>query len=197
MAYIPYKTDVGFLRIKQHYIHIDHWRMAFFIHVYASIWVLLAGFTQFSKGIQRNNPRLHRTMGYIYVTNVILVTGPAGLLMGFYANGGLSSRIAFVLLACGWIFFTVMALIQAKKGNYKAHREHMIRSYALTLSALTLRAWKWAISNSFELPPMDVYRAVAWLGWVPNILFAEWLIWRSRKKGKHILQQTPNKKIEH
>jgi hypothetical protein len=106
MNYIPYKTDVGFLRIKQQYIGIDHWRIAFFIHVYASIWVLLAGFTQFSKRIQRNNPRLHRTMGYIYVTDVLLITGPAGLLMGFYANGGITSRIAFVMLATLWIFFS-------------------------------------------------------------------------------------------
>ena len=99
MNYIPYNTDVGFLRIKQQYIGIDHWRIAFFIHVYASIWVLLAGFTQFSKKIQRNNHRLHRIMGYIYVTDVLFITGPAGLLMGFYANGGITSRAAFVSLA--------------------------------------------------------------------------------------------------
>jgi len=182
LAYIPYNTDVGFLRIKQHYIHIDHWRIAFFIHVYASIWVLLAGFTQFSKWIQRHNARLHRTMGYVYVTDVQLITGPAGLPMGLYANGGLSSRMAFVLLATLWIFFTAMALIKAKQKDFRAHRNYMIRSYALTLSALTLRAWKFAITNSFELPPMDVYRSVAWLGWVPNILFAEWLIRRNKSK---------------
>ncbi|MBC7874073.1 MAG: DUF2306 domain-containing protein, partial [Ferruginibacter sp.] len=120
----------------------------------------------------------------IYVVDVLLVTGPAGLLMGFYANGGLPSRVAFVTLAVLWIFFTAMALIKAKQKDFKAHRNYMIRSYALTLSALTLRAWKYAITNSFELPPMDVYRSVAWLGWVPNLLFAEWLIWKTRKRKK-------------
>jgi len=184
MNYIPYNTDVGFLRIKQQYIGIDHWRIAFFIHVYASLWVLLAGFTQFSKWIQRNNRRLHRTMGYIYATNVLLITGPAGLLMGLYANGGISSRIAFVMLATLWIFFTAMALIKARQKDFKAHRNYMIRSYALTLSALTLRAWKYALSNSFELPPMDLYRSVAWLGWIPNLIFAEWLIRRKTSLKK-------------
>lgn len=184
IAYIPYNTDVGFLRIKQQYIGIDHWRIAFFIHVYASMWVLFAGFTQFSKNLLRNNPRLHRTMGYIYVADVLLITGPAGLVMGFYANGGPLSRIAFVTLALLWIFFTVMALVKAKQKKFKAHRNFMIRSYALTLSAITLRAWKYGITNTVQLPPMDVYRVVAWLGWVGNILFAEWLIWKSRKKKK-------------
>lgn len=187
LAYIPYNTDVGFLRIKQQYIDIVHWRVAFFLHVYASMWVLFAGFTQFSKWIQRNNPRLHRILGYIYVVDVLLITGPAGLLMGFYANGGFSSRIAFVTLAVLWIFCTAMALAKARQKNFKAHRAYMIRSYALTLSALTLRAWKYAITNSFELPPMDVYRAVAWLGWVPNLLLAEYIIRRNTMKR-------PNKK---
>lgn len=191
MAYIPYHTDVGFLRIKQQFIHIDHWRTAFFVHVYASIWVLLAGFTQFSKYIQKHNRRLHRVMGYIYVTDILLITGPAGLLMGFYANGGLPSRISFVLLATGWILFTAIALSRARQGDYQAHRRFMIRSYALTLSAITLRAWKWAITNSFELPPMDVYRAVAWLGWVPNLLMAEWLIRKGKLRNRQRLKENP------
>lgn len=203
VAYIPYHTDVGFLRIKQQYIDIDQWRIAFFIHVYASIWVLLAGFTQFSRSIQRNNPRLHRVFGYIYVTDILLVTGPAGLLMGFYANGGISSRIAFILLASLWIYFTAVALKKAKQGDYKAHRAFMIRSYALTLSAITLRAWKYLITNAYHIdeslvfPPMDVYRVVAWLGWGGNLLFAEWFIIRRSKKRNFALQKRSSLDIEH
>lgn len=183
-AYIPYNTDAGFLRIKQHYIPIDHWRVAFFVHVYTSIWALLAGFTQFSKSLVKNRPEWHRRFGYVYVIDILFITGPAGLLMGFYANGGISSRIAFVMLAVLWIFFTAMALYKAKKKDFKAHRRYMIRSYALTLSAITLRAWKYAISNSVELPPMDIYRVVAWLGWVINIIIAEYIIRRSTFANK-------------
>lgn len=179
-AYIPYDTDVGFLRIKQDYIDIDHWRIAFFVHVYASMWVLLAGFTQFSERVRSYYPRIHRAIGNVYVIDVLLVTGPAGLLMGIYANGGLTSKISFVLLAVGWISFTAIALVKVKKGDFAAHRNFMMRSYALTLSAITLRAWKWAITNSADVHPMDVYRLVAWLGWIPNILVAELLIRRYR-----------------
>jgi len=176
VEYIPYNTDVGFLQIKQDYIDIDHWRIAFFVHVYASMWALLAGFTQFSSHIQSFYPRVHRAFGYVYVTNVLLITGPAALVMSFYANGGPTSKIAFGLLAIGWIAFTAIALSKAANGDFAGHRKFMIRSYALTLSALTLRAWKWSITNTVDLPPMDVYRAVAWLGWVPNIIVAELLI---------------------
>jgi len=39
-AYIPYNTDVGFLRIKQSYIDIDHWR-----HVWLLFGLLLGSIT--------------------------------------------------------------------------------------------------------------------------------------------------------
>lgn len=184
VVYLPYNTDVGFLRIKQDYIDLDFWRTAFFVHVYMSIWVLLAGFTQFSAKIREYRPKLHRSFGYFYAIDVLFITGPAGLIMGFYANGGLTSKTSFVLLAIGWMATTGLAVKKARDGDYLAHRDWMIRSYALTLSAITLRAWKWSINNSVELPPMDVYRAVAWLGWVPNLLFAEFLIRRMRSQAK-------------
>lgn len=189
-AYVPYNTDIGFLQIKQQYIDIDHWRIAFFVHVYTSLWVLLAGFTQFSETLRSRYAKLHRVFGYIYAVDVLLITGPAGLLIGLYANGGITSRVAFVTLAVLWIFFTAMAVHKARAGDYAAHRRYMIRSFALTLSALTLRAWKWSISNSVEIPPMDLYRTVAWLGWVPNLLIAELLIWhhqQDRRKNKLLL----------
>jgi hypothetical protein len=186
--YIPYNTDVGFLRIKQDYIDIDHWRIAFFVHVYASLWVILAGFTQFSSRIQSFYPGIHRALGYVYITNILMITGPAALLMSVYANGGPTSKIAFGVLAIGWIGFTTIAFMKAKSGDFQAHRNFMIRSYALTLSALTLRAWKWGITNSVELPPMDVYRAVAWLGWVPNLIVAELLIRRLGERRRALAE---------
>ncbi|MBL0146105.1 MAG: hypothetical protein IPP48_10320 [Chitinophagaceae bacterium] len=47
--YIPVNTEAGFLQLKQDYIHITEWRIAFFVHVFSSMLVLAAGFTQFSK----------------------------------------------------------------------------------------------------------------------------------------------------
>ena len=187
ISYIPYNTDVRFLRIKQDYIGINIWRIAFFVHVYSSMLVLFAGFTQFSTYLQRHKPTLHRKLGYVYVLNILCITGPASFIMGFYANGGFYSQLAFVLLAILWLASTAYALMLAKQGNYKKHQQYMIRSYALTLSAITLRIWKYAITNTITLPPMDVYRTVAWLGWVVNWLVAEWYIITLNKK-KQLIQ---------
>jgi hypothetical protein len=185
-VYIPLKTDVAFLQLKQDYIGITHWRIAFFVHVFTSIVVLLAGFTQFSKYILRNYKKLHRILGYVYVINILMVTGPASLLMGFYANGGSTSIIGFVLLAVLWILFTAMALYFAIKKDFVQHRNFMIRSFALTLSAITLRLWKVFFAYFTDIPPMDRYRIIAWLGWGLNLILAEIIIYKLLKSKKII-----------
>ena len=125
-------------------------------------------------------------MGKIYVIDVLFLTGPTGLIMALYANGGLGGRIAFILLSLLWLFTTYKAYKMVREKNFVAHQQWMIRSYALTLSAVTLRAWKWIFfvgAETFfdlELPPKTVYIWVAWLGWTLNLLFAEYLI---RKKA--------------
>lgn len=96
--------------------------------------------------------------------------------MGIYANGGVFSQIAFCMLAVLWIYFTVMAIIKVIRKDYTAHRKFLIRSFALTLSAITLRAWKYLIIFYFDPGPMDAYKIVAWLGWIPNLLIAELII---------------------
>lgn len=183
LAYLPPRDDAGFLQIKQQYLPIKHWKMAFWIHVFTSMFALVAGFTQFFPGILRRAPRVHRWMGKAYVLNVCLITGPASLIMAFYANGGVSSRLAFLLLAIGWIGTTGAGWYHAIQRNWTSHQEWMIRSYALTLSAITLRVWKVSLVMLFEPRPMDLYRIVAWLGFIPNLLLAEWLIrrWRTRR----------------
>lgn len=182
--YTPMKLDIAFLQLKQAYIHIDVWRVSFFIHVFSSIFVLMAGFSQFSKKLLQSKPILHRRLGYAYVINVLCITGPAGLVMSFYANGGFYSRIAFVTLSLLWMLFTATALLKAVKKDFIAHKAFMMRSYALTLSALSLRMWKVLFAAFSNIGPMDRYRIIAWLGWGLNLLIAEFIIMQQLKKRK-------------
>ena len=180
--YFPINFDVAFLRIKQDYIDLIHYKWAFFIHVFSSIFVLLAGFTQFSKKIRKQNHWLHKWSGWLYATIAILLAAPSGFIIGIYTNGGLSSQFAFCLLALLWSMFTVIAIFKAVKKEMTAHRNWMIRSFALALSAITLRAWKYVIVALFHPRPMDVYIIVAWLGWVLNLIIAELIILNKNSK---------------
>lgn len=181
LQYWPIQTDVAFLSIKQDYIHLLHYRIAFFIHVFSAIFVLLAGYTQFSNTIRVKYPNTHRKLGWLYVIVTLLFAGPSGLIIGIYANGGLSSQIAFCLLAFLWILFTAIALVKIIKKQVSSHKAWMIRSFALALSAITLRAWKYLLVALFHPKPMDVYQIVAWLGWTLNLVIAEIIILKSIK----------------
>ena len=180
LQYIPVRTDAAFLRIKQDYIHITPWLVAFYIHVFTSMFVLAAGFTQFTPGILRRYKAVHRMVGKCYVMIVFFVTGPASFVMALLANGGIPSRIAFTSLSLLWMYTTAKAWQTVRAGRYELHRDWMYRSYALTLSALTLRAWKWLLIALFHFRPLNTYMIVAWLGFVPNLLIAEWII---RRRG--------------
>ena len=176
LQYIPFDLDVAFLRIKQDVISYRFYQVAFFTHVYTSMFALIAGFTQFSLRFRTKNKEMHRLFGKVYIIVVLVLSGPSGLVMGIFANGGMTSQIAFVVLAVLWWWFTFRAFILIKKRDIEKHRQFMIRSFALTLSAVTLRLWKLGITNTIDIKPMDAYRIVAWLGWVPNLLIAEMYI---------------------
>lgn len=48
----------------------------------------------------------------------------------------------------------------------------MIRSFALTASAITLRIYL-GLGTALQIPFEDSYPAIAWLCWVPNLIAAE------------------------
>ncbi len=61
----------------------------------------------------------------------------------------------------------------------------MIRSYALTLSAVTLRFYAYLFDYfNLDISPRETYTIIAYMSWIPNLVFAEFLI---RKGYVHYL----------
>lgn len=173
IQYIPIDYDTAFLTIKQTEIALTYYKIAFFSHVYTSIFVLILGVFQFSNFVRNHFSQLHKTLGFAYVFLILFIASPSGFVMAIHANGGFWSKFSFVTQAVLWFIFTLKALQFAKQKDWKKHQDFMLRSYALTLSAISLRLFKWLIVNTLALPPMDTYKIVAWLGWVFNIVLVE------------------------
>jgi uncharacterized membrane protein len=171
--YTAFDLDGAFLRVKQDALTHFYYAPAFFSHVFTSIVVLLLGAGQFSEWMRKRWPQLHRRLGYGYVVLILTIASPSGLIMALHANGGWTAQLSFVLQALLWWVWTYQALQKARQLDWEAHAYFMALSYALTLSAITLRLWKWAIVTLLAPPPMDTYRVVAWLGWVGNVCLVE------------------------
>ena len=180
LEYIPLDTNVSFLMIKQtEVVERPEYLWFFYSHVYTSIFVLFAGFLAIlRKDFAIKN--FHKNAGKIYIF-LILLAAPSGIYMGIFANGGFLSKVSFVILGCLWWFTTFKAYQLARQKKFKEHKQWMWRSFALTISAITLRMWKVIIVYLFHPNPMDVYQIIAWLGWIPNIILIEYLI-----RKKHI-----------
>jgi len=177
LPYTAMRSNVNFLLTKQHIYHLRYWRMSFYTHVFTSCLVLVAGFTQFAPRLLARRPRIHRVMGWAYLVVVTIISGPAAFIMALYANGGLPARTSFVLLSVLWIIFTLFAGYYALRRKFVLHGAFMFRSYALTLSAITLRGYTFLIDlTTLPFTPRDIYITTAWLSWVPNLIIAEILI---------------------
>ncbi len=184
IQYIPIDDQAAFLFFKEEEIELPYYKIAFFSHVYSSIFVLFFGIFQFVQWIRNKAPKFHRFAGKIYIGFVLLLAAPSGFIMGIHGNGGIYSQISFCLLSTLWFYFTLIGFMQIKKRNFKLHLNYMILSYALTLSAISLRLFKWGITNFWHLPPMDTYKIVVWLGWLFNLLVALVIIqYRKNKKA--------------
>jgi len=182
LPYLGFTYDVDFLLTKQKIIHIKHWRYSFNVHILFSVFSLAAGLTQFSDYILKNHRKIHRCMGYIYVIDVLLLAGPSGLVMGFYANGTVWAKTSFMILAALWIVFTAIAYKKALDKDFVSHRNWMMRSYALTLSAITLRLMAFFLPKFFHMEAFFEYTLIAWLSWTINLVIAEIVI-ALRKKA--------------
>ena len=182
LHYFPVNHSTAFLNIKQTEVRqVALYFPIFYIHVISTVFVLLAGFTQFSNTLLCHYPGVHRTIGKIYVAILLCFAAPSGFFIGCYANGGLASKISFILLSLLWFYFTLKGFTAIRKKKITEHQAFMLRSFALTFSAVTLRFWKVILVYLFQPSPMDVYQIIAWLGWIPNILIVEYYLYRNSK----------------
>ncbi|MBL1281097.1 MAG: DUF2306 domain-containing protein [Fluviicola sp.] len=180
LPYIYFEKHVGFLETKQLIYHNKIWLTSFYIHVFTSPIVIISGLFQFNKRILKKKPKIHRLLGKIYIFTVLFVTGPAAFVMSLYANGGRVTQTSFVILSTLWILFTFLAYQKIRNKEIKPHVRWMIRSYALTLSAVTLRFYAYLLDVfNVDIPPREAYLILAYISWIPNLIVAEIYI-RSR-----------------
>lgn len=140
-------------------------------HFGGSALALAIGGFQLHPALRRRSPATHRWLGRLYALGVA-AGGLAGLSMAWHANGGLPGQLGFALLAVAWLGCTALGVVRIRAGQVAAHRRWMLRSFALSFAAVTLRVYIPA-SQAAGIPFETAYPVIAWLCWVPNLLVAE------------------------
>jgi uncharacterized membrane protein YozB (DUF420 family) len=144
------------------------------VHVAGAVVALVLGSLQFLPALRRGSGPPHRWIGRVYVMGC-LVGGGAGLILAPGSHAGPIASAGFGGLAIAWIAVNLLGWRAAVRGRFEDHRRWMIRSWALTLAAVTLRLYL-PLVMVLELPFLPWYRAISFLAWVPNLIAAElWL----------------------
>lgn len=149
------------------------------IHVAGAATALLIGIFQFLPRLRTRAPGVHRWIGRTYVL-ACTFGGVSGLMLAFGSIAGPIAAGGFGLLALLWVSITVHAWRLAVNRRFAQHREWMIRSWALTFAAVTLRLYL-PLAPLLGVDFMVGYRAIAWLCWVPNLIAAELYLRATRR----------------
>ena len=147
-------------------------KLGIYAHVFGSAVALTLGSFQFSTRLRTKHAALHRWSGRLYLGFGVLIGGASGLYMAFHAFGGLTARTGFAGLAIAWLYTGIRAYTAVRNRDFSSHRRWMIRNFALTFAAVTLRLYlpsSAAAGIDFEV----AYPVIAWMCWVPNLIVAE------------------------
>jgi len=127
--------------------------------------------------------KTHRLLGYQYIANSVLVTF-SGIILGFYAFGGLLSKLNFILLSSFFGIFVFKAYVNIRKRRVNLHKRFMTRSYILILSAINLRVLSFIFINFLGYSGKLTYLLIGMMSWIPFLIMYEVSLWiKSAKKN--------------
>jgi len=141
------------------------------VHAASAATALLLGPVQFLPAVRRRWPRVHRWTGRTYVAGC-LAGGASALVLAAGISSGVIAGAGFGTLGVVWMHATSQGWRTARARQWSEHRRWMIRSFAMTFSAVTLRIYM-PLAGVLGFDLMRAYPAIAWLCWVPNAILAE------------------------
>lgn len=153
----------------------------FVLHMAGGAVAMLLGPWQFRPGWRGARSATHRWVGRLYL-GAVLVSGLSGLWLAPAAQTGTVAALGFGGLAIAWLVTGGMAYVTVRDRRFQEHRRWMVRNFALTMAAATLRLWLPG-SIMAGIPYEPAYATVAWLCWVPNLAAAEWWLRRRPKRA--------------
>lgn len=164
--------------------------VALYAHIVGGGLALVLGPVQFWRGFRTRHPLAHRWVGRTYLTSVG-IAAIAGLVLAPVNQAGIVGLFGFGALGVLWLVTGWRAFHSIRAKDVASHRAWMMRNFALTYAAVTLRIWlpllifaqvPLAGPAGFDADAAfaNAYAAVPFLAWLPNLIVAEWLI---RRRG--------------
>ena len=184
LPYFSFRQNFGFIQERAVLFLKPVYQYSFYIHIFAGMFCILAALTQFSSYILKKRKAIHVWMGKLYVFVVIVLGAPTGLYMSFFAKGSFAERLLFMFMAFYWLFTTIKGLQAIKQKNILSHKNWMIRSYSMAMTAVTFRVYH-ILFYYYGVDHLHNYEISLWISVLGNMLLAEYFIFRKSRNYLH------------
>ena len=178
-----------FVSQKMHYVtdyslasYSDYFwprRAGLVLHLAGGAVAITAGLVQIWLGLTGRTSALHRVLGKVYGTGV-LIGSVGGFYLALTIPAHLPYKVGLLGLNVAWLLTTGMAIYAIRTRRIQQHREWMLRSYTVTFAFVTYRlvsAWLRPWIHVADDPIADdIDTLMAWACWAVPLVLAEPLI---------------------
>lgn len=161
-------------------------------HILPGLLFMVLGPLQFNVRLRTKYPQFHRLSGRVFVI-CSLIIGLTALVMSFVmpAIGGATQASATALFSIYFLFALSKAFWSIRQRQVAAHREWMLRAFAIGLAVATIRPLVgifYATSRLSGLTPYEFFGIAFWIGFVLHLLVAE--LWINLTRPSVILAKS-------
>jgi uncharacterized membrane protein len=154
------------------------------LHIIAGFIFVVLGPLQFVTKIRTRHINLHRWCGRIYVASA-LVVGVTALGLGIFVGfGGAVETAAVTVFSLLFLVFLGRALFHIRRLEVPAHREWMIRAFALGLSVVTMRPLIGLLSAFTNFSFAESLGVSFWVAFPLHLALAETWVVATRAQRK-------------
>ena len=180
LPYFTFSREYGFIQERILLFQIPFYTFCFYTHIAAGSFCILSAILQFSSRLLKKKKAIHVWSGRIYVFVVLIVGAPTGMFMAFFAKGSNMEKALFMVMALIWFYATARGLQVVLEKKIIAHKQWMMRSYAMAMTAVTFRIYH-LLFYMLGWSHLENYELSLWISVVGNIIFAEALIFLKNK----------------
>jgi len=153
------------------------------IHIVSGILFSVLGPFQFAPVIRQRWPRWHRMTGTILLVAGLGVAGSSiWMNQNFPEFGGILKYLGVLLSSVFLIFSEIQAIRFIVAKNVSKHRAWMMRATAMVLGPATQRSTIIPYFLVMGEPSEWMLGLLVCAGWIINLSFVEWFLWRERRK---------------
>lgn len=154
-------------------------------HMMAALPCIIIGPFLFYRGLQKANPKLHRTLGKAYVYGVLYSAVTVIPLAMSKAN--VIPQTGFTVMAVLWFCVTWLGFMAARNKDFIAHRRWMMRSYAMSFAFVHVNLTYHLIGvYDGALDPVSIKVMQSMVSWLFNLFVVEIYLSTTTFKGKFV-----------